>query len=93
MGSKRLSAAGNRLAISLGAEVTRIEITKRREAPEWSQATEDLFHSLACEEQARLAERRLESPHYAGSRVVLVSLLAPRLEQVLTRLARLELLP
>jgi len=93
MSAKRFTPAGHRLAVSMGAEVARIEITKRREAAEWSQAAEDAFHALACDEQDLLAERGLEAPHYAGSRVVLVSVLTPRLDAVLAKLYKLETRP
>lgn len=90
MGAKRFTPAGHRLALSTGADVTRIEITKRRETPEWSQATEDAFHALACDEQDLLADRGLEAPHYAGARVVLVSVLTLRVDGVLERLYAIE---
>lgn len=93
MGAKRFTPAGHRVAVSPGVDVSRIEITKRREEPEWSQAAEDAFHALACDEQDRLAERGLESPHYAGARVVLVSVLTPRVDQVLALLYQLETHP
>ncbi|MDQ0633348.1 late competence protein required for DNA uptake (superfamily II DNA/RNA helicase) [Arthrobacter pascens] len=93
MGAKRFTPAGHRLAVSTGAEVSRIEITKRREAPEWSRTTEDVFHALACDEQDLLMERGLEAPHYAGGRVVLVSVLTPRVDVVLERLYQLETQP
>lgn len=93
MGAKRFTPAGHRLAISTGADVSRIEISKRREASEWSQATEDAFHALACDEQDRLAGRGLEAPHYAGARVVLVSVLTPRVDGVLERLYAIESQP
>ena len=90
MGAKRFTPAGHRLAISTGADVSRIEISKRREAPEWSRAAEEAFHALACDEQDLLADRGLEAPHYAGARVVLVSVLTPRVDQVLARIYQLE---
>jgi hypothetical protein len=90
MGAKRFTPAGHRLAISTGADVSRIEISKRREAPEWSRAIEDAFHALACNEQDLLADRGLEAPHYAGGRVVLVSVLTPRVDVVLERLYAIE---
>ncbi|MBT2566573.1 hypothetical protein J7I84_08715 [Arthrobacter sp. ISL-85] len=93
MGAKRFTPAGHRLAISTGADVSRIEISKRREARKWTQATEDAFHALACEEQELLADRGLEAPHYAGARVVLVSVLTPRVAEILKRLYAIESQP
>lgn len=88
--NKRLTPGGARLMVAPGVTISRIEIQRRREEPEWSRAHEDAVHALALAEQDLLAAQGLESPFYSGARVLLVSVLTPRVDDVLARLLELE---